>query len=86
MSRGREVAVKVLKTYQGSDQEQIRRVGVQWPSLIAVYVDKLTATFVGVLQGGCGMERTSPSKRVAVAWSDYDRWSICDGVGVDGKW
>lgn len=29
MSRDREVAVKVLKSYQGSDQEQIRRVGVQ---------------------------------------------------------
>ena len=26
-SHGREVAVKVLKLYQGSDQEQIRRVG-----------------------------------------------------------
>ena len=51
-----------------------------------MYGGELTATFIGVLQGGCGMERTSPSERVAAARSDYDRWSICDGVGVDGKW
>ena len=32
------------------------------------------------------MERAPPSKRVTASRSDYDRYSIRDGVGVDGKW
>ena len=85
-SRGLEVAVKELKLYEPSDKEKIRRVGCRWSSLFAVYVDELTAPFIGVLQGSCGMERTSPPERVATARSDYDRCSICDGVGVDVEW
>ena len=43
-------------------------------------------TFIGVLQGGRDVECPPPSKRVTTIRSDYDRHSIRDGVGMDGKW
>ena len=42
--------------------------------------------FIGVLQRGRDVERPSPSKRVTTTRSDFDRHSIRDGVGMDGKW
>ena len=51
-----------------------------------MYINKLTVTFIGVLQGGRGVECTSPSERVATVGSDYDWRSTRDGIGVDGKW
>ena len=49
ISRGREVAVKVLKLYQCSNKEQIRKVGDRSPFLSAMYNEKLTATIIEVL-------------------------------------
>jgi len=42
-------------------------------------------TLVEVLQGGCDLEGSPPSKRAAAAGSDNGRISLCDGIGVDGK-
>ena len=79
--RGLDVAVKVLKSYQRSDQERVRSVRCRQSSPSAICVN---GQATGVLQGGRGVERTSPSERVAAAGSDHDRHSIRDGVGVDG--
>lgn len=80
VSQGRKVAVKVLKLYQCSNQGRIGKVGNRWFSSFAVYADGLTVTFIGVLPGGCNVERTSSSECVAAARSDNDQRSICDGV------
>ena len=66
---GKEVAVKVLKVYQTSNFEQIRRVGCSRP----VCINGLTISRIEILQGGYDVERPSSSKRVATAWSDDDR-------------
>ena len=78
---GREVAAKALRVYQTSDFERIRRVG--YPQL--VYINELTVPRTEVLQGGCDVEGPLSSERVAVIRRDDDRYSIRDGIGVDGK-
>ena len=54
--------------------------------MFIVYVDKLVTTFIGVLQGGCGVECTPSSERVAAARSNYGGCSIHNGVRVDDAW
>ena len=46
----------------------------------------LTVTFIEVLQGGCDVERAPSSKRVAAIGSDYDGYSVRNGVRVDDEW
>jgi len=71
VSDGQEVAVKVIRLYQSKDQEKVRRVGGRQPSLSVARVGKLTVILTDVLQGGCDVECTSPSKCAAAARSDY---------------
>ena len=85
-SQGRDVAIKVLKMYQCSDREQIRRVSFQWCSISAMSFCELTMMCVEVLQGGRNVEGTSSSKRFTIDRSHDDRQSIRDGDRMDGKW
>ena len=80
---GKEVAAKVLKVYSTSDFEQIRKVGY---SQHFVGIDKLTMSWVEVLQGGYDVEGPSPPERIAAARCDDNRESVRDDIRVDGKW
>ena len=60
---GREVAVKVLRTYSDSDLQKITGVGCLLRSL--PYANPLTVHFAEVLQGSCDVEIPSTSKRPA---------------------
>ena len=82
---GRDVAIKVLKMYQCSDHEQIRRVSFPWCSVSIVSFGELTVMCVEVLQGSRDVEGTSTSKRFTADRSHDDRQSIRDGDRMDGK-
>ena len=58
---GREVAVKVLRTYSNSDFQKITGVGRRLRSL--PYANPLTDHRAEVLQGSCDVEISSASER-----------------------
>jgi len=82
--KGQQVTAEVLKPGLRDDPRQIRRVGRWWSSQLAICINN-HPHLIEVLQGGCGMEGPSPSKRAAAVGRDNDRDSVCDGIGVDGK-
>ena len=69
-SQGRDVAIEVLKMYQCSNDEQIRRVSSLWFSIAAVCSYKLTVACVEILQEGCDVEGTRSSKHFAANWGN----------------
>ena len=79
---GREVTSKVLRIYQTSDVEQIRKVGCLRP---VARIKKLIVSHTEVLQGGRDMESPSPSKCAAAVRRYGDQGSARDGIGVDGE-
>ena len=81
---GRPVAVKALKVYQSSNIVRIRSVGSF--CMVRVCIKRLILAHVEVLQRGCDMESSPPSKRAATFGSDNGRFSIRDGIGVDAEW
>ena len=81
---GRDVAVKVLRTYSNSDLKKIISVGpgcVPFPC-----VDVLTRPYIEVLQRGRDVEIPPASKRTIPSGSDDDRGSVRNGIRVDGEW
>ena len=82
-SNDHDVAIKVLKMYECSDHEKIRRVS--FPGPVASF-GELTVMCVEVLQGGRNVEGTLSPKRFTADRSHDDRQSIRDGDGTNGKW
>ena len=81
--RGRDVAVKVVKTYQSSDLQGMIGVGRCTCSLsTASSLTKL----VEVLQGGGDVEVPSASERPAASGSNDVGESVRDGIGLDDEW
>ena len=69
--RGRDVAVKVIRTPSSTDLQNLQKIiGVSYT--IFPRVNALTESCTEVLQGGRDMEITSTSKRVAADGSDDD--------------
>ena len=81
---GKNVAAKALRICRRSDLGQIRKVS-WWRSQLDTSINEPTMSRTEVLQGGCGMECSLPSKCAASIRRDDDRGSIRDGIGVDGK-
>ena len=79
---GREVISKVLRVYQTSNFEWIKKVGR--PRVFA-YTNELTVSHPEVLQRGCDVEGTSSSKRATAVRRDHDRHQVRDGIGVDDE-
>ena len=67
--KGRHVAVKALRVYSTSDFVKITSVGSHYLAKSILRV--ADAGCVEVLQGGCDMEDSSPSK-CAVTSGNYD--------------
>ena len=83
--QGRDVGAKVLKVYIKDGSGIVKKVGCQWYYPRVTRTDELTMPRLEVLQGGCGMERPSPSECAATARRDGDRYPIRDGIRVDDK-
>ena len=81
---GRDVAVKVIRTYSNSDLQKIIGVG-RWLCFLCASLCPNSA-HVEVLQGSCDVENPPASECPATDRSDDDRNPIHDGVGLDGKW
>ena len=82
--QGRHVAVKVLGVSSGSDFDHIMSVGSY--EALKGCANPLTSTIVEILQGGCDMEGSSPSKRATFVGGDNGHSPLRDGIGVDGQW
>ena len=80
---GREVAVKVIRTYSTSDLQKIIGVG-RWAYSLST-VNSLTE-LVEVLQGGSDVEIPSASECPTANGGDNVRESVRDGIGLDGEW
>ena len=85
-SQGRDVATEVLKIYQCSNDEQIRRVSTLRCPIPAVCSYKLTVVCVEILQGGCDVAGILSSKYFTTNWGNDGRYSIHDGFKIDGRW
>ena len=81
---GRDVAVKVVRTYSDSNLQKV--LGVSCPLPPPLRADALTAANVEILQRGCSMEGPPSSKRLASNRSDGGRERVCDDIGLDGEW
>ena len=68
---GRDVAMKVVRTYSDSDLRKI--IGVGYLLCTLSHIDALTGACVEVLQGSRNMENPSTSERAAIDRSDDDR-------------
>jgi hypothetical protein len=80
---GRDVAVKVIRTYSNDDLQRVIGVGYWSCSLSACL--RVDPTIVEVLQGGCDVEDTPTSEHPAADRSDDVRDSVCDGIRLDGQ-
>ena len=81
--RGRDVAVKVMKTYPSSDLQKIIGVGrCTCPLSTASSLTKL----VEVLQGGSDVEVPSASECPAASGGNDVGESVRDGIGLDDEW
>ena len=79
---GRDVVAKVLKIYQTSDLEEIRKVGC---SRLVTRIGEFTVSHTEVLQGGRYVEGPLPSERATIVRRDDDRDTVRHGLGVDDK-
>jgi len=80
---GREVAVKVIRTYSTSDLQKIIRVG-HWTYSLSTANSLME--LVEVLQGGSDVEIPSASKRSVANGSNDVGESVRDGIGLDDEW
>jgi len=79
---GRDVAVKVVRTYSNSDLQKI--LGVSCLRCFAcMFTDEHC---VEVLQGSCDLEDPPASEHPAPGRSDNVREPVRNGVGLDGVW
>ena len=81
---GREVAVKVLRTYSNSELQKI--IGVScWLRSLALCQSTDGALCVEVLQGGRHLENPPTPKCRAINWSYDVRQSVCDDIWLDDE-
>lgn len=81
---GRRVAVKVLRVGSPSSVDKIKSVSVQ--SSVKIQFWPATLTHVDILQGGCDVERSLPSKCTST-FRHYDgEKPIRNGIRMDGEW
>jgi hypothetical protein len=81
---GRDVAVKVIKTYSNSNLQKVFGVSHRSYSLSPCCAP--IAPYVEVLQGSRDMENPSASERPAADRSDDVRGPVRNDIGLDGKW
>jgi len=80
---GREVAVKVVRTYLNSHLQKILGVSCWLCSpFVCIFTD---AHCAAVLQGGCDMEDPPASEHPAPGRSDNVREPVRNGVRLDGE-
>ena len=80
---GRDVAVKVIRTYSDDDLQRVIGVGYwSWSLATCLRADMTT---VAVLQGGCDVEVAPTSKYPIADRSDDVRDSIRNGFRLDGR-
>ena len=82
--RGRDVAVKVIRTYSNSDLQKI--VGVSCWLCSFSRGCALTVPYIEVLQGGCNVENPPASERPAAHRSDNVRGTVRDDIRLDDEW
>jgi len=81
---GRDVAVKVMRTFSNIDLQKI--IGVGCCCLLFPCAGALTDSCAEVLQGGRNMESPSTSECHAANRSDDVRDPVRCGNGLDGEW
>ena len=79
--RGREVAVKVIRTYTKGDLQKV--VGVSHSTCSRA--GELTESCAEVLQRGGDVEGPSASKYTSANRGYDDRESVRDDIGLDGE-
>jgi len=79
---GRQVAIKVVRTYVTSDFDVIRSVSAL-PTLLHPPVDKC---ILEILPGGGGLEASPASQHPTAARGDVKRTPFRTGFRMDGKW
>ena len=80
---GRDVAVKVIRTYSTSDLQKIIRVG---RCTCSISTANSLKELVEVLQGGSDVEVPSASKYPAANGGSGVGESTRDGIRLDDKW
>ena len=80
---GRDVAVKVIRTYSNSDLQKIIGVGCWLSSLSACLCTD--SAHIEVLQGGRNLEDPPASERPTTDRSDDVRDSVHNGVRLDDE-
>jgi hypothetical protein len=80
---GRDVAVKVIRTYSNDDLQRVIGVGRQSRFLSAFL--RANKTTVAILQGGCDLEDAPTSEHPVTNRGDDVRHSVCDGIRLDGQ-
>jgi hypothetical protein len=80
--RGRDVAVKVIRTYSDDDLQRVIGVGY-WSCYFSTCLHTDTTT-AAVLQGGCDVEDAPTSKYPTTDRSDDVQDSVRDGIRLDG--
>ena len=81
--RGRDVAVKVVKTYQISELQKI--IGVGRHTCFLSTADSLIE-LIEVLRGGGDVETPLASECPAASGSNDVGESVRDGIGLDDEW
>jgi len=81
---GREVAVKVIRTYTSGDLQKVIGVSSR-PCYLPRFSELTKPHGVEVLQGGCDMEEPSASKRPTINRCDDGRNSVRNGIRLDGE-
>lgn len=82
--RGRDVAVKVIRTYSNGDSQKITHVCFRSYPIPAYCV--LILLYIGVLQGGSDMEVPSTPKYPTTNRGSDARDSACNGIELDVTW
>ena len=80
---GRDVAVKVIRTYSDDDLQRV--IGVRCWSCSLPTCLRADTTTVAILQGGCDVENPPTSKHPVADRGDDVRDSVCDGIRLDGR-
>ena len=80
---GRDVAVKVIRTYSAKVLDKMIGVGLCYTSGYHVLTTTLRSE---ILQGGGHLEFSATSKYPATSRGDDVGESVYDGIRLDGEW
>lgn len=80
---GRDVAVKVIRTYSDQVLDKMIGVGLCYTSGYHVLTTTLRSE---ILQGGRHLELPATSKYPTTNRGDDVKESICDGIRLEGEW